>query len=81
MSEYKYDEETNQVIIGNESASEFSVIKINEYRDNQYLDFRKMFRNEAGEICPTKKGLSIRIDSPEDIDFIIEGLQKIKASL
>lgn len=60
------------------SGTDKIMVAVKEFKGKTYIDIRTFFENEAGEMVPTKKGISL---TPENLDEIIELLKKAKKSI
>lgn len=58
------------------NPTEMIVIEDSEYKGHQLIQMRIYFLAEEDKWLPTKKGVSFRRDQ---LDVVIEALQKIKA--
>lgn len=67
------------MIIGEiQKGTDKIIVQVKEFKGKTYVDVRTHFENDQGEMVPTKKGLSL---TPENIDELIDFLQKAKGSL
>jgi hypothetical protein len=45
-----------------------------EYKGHEFIDVRTYYQNDAGEWCPTRKGITIAIDLLDEFKTAIAGL-------
>ena len=77
--EVKSDFWTKEVIISKSSigSDELRVI-YNESTKGQFITIRRYYKGDDEEFYPTKKGLSIPVNSTNDLDVIIDSAKFIK---
>lgn len=61
-------------IVMKKNSRESLVISRNEYKGVDLIDIRTFFKNEEGDLSPTKKGVSIRL---ELLDELIASLSAV----
>ena len=61
-------------IVMKKNSRESLVISRNDYKGIELVDIRTFFTNEAGDLSPTKKGVSIRL---ELLDELIASLSAV----
>lgn len=54
------------------------IVTVKEFKGKTYVDVRNFFENDAGEMIPTKKGVSL---TPENLDELIQILNEAKKKL
>lgn len=57
---------TERVVI-KKNSRESIVISQTEFKGNDLVDMRIFFTNKDGELSPTKKGVSIRLDKLDEL--------------
>lgn len=54
------------------------IVQVKEFKGKTYVDLRIHFENDAGEMVPTKKGITL---NPENVDELMGLLEKAKRAL
>lgn len=65
----------NKVLATAGSKRNSIVISLNEYKGKRTLDIRNFFTNDKGDLCPTKKGISL---SKNKYDICVGTIDKFK---
>jgi hypothetical protein len=49
---------------------------LSSYRGETYCDVRTWWTNDAGELCPTRKGLTMHVESFGELEQLIAALRR-----
>lgn len=60
------------------NKTETLIVSLDEFKGKDYANVRVFFKNDDGELCPTKKGVTLTLDT---IPQVIEGLLTIAEML
>ena len=66
---------TERIVIKNNSR-ESIVISQTEFKANDLVDMRIFFTNKDGDLSPTKKGLSIRLEKLDELVATLSALSQ-----
>jgi hypothetical protein len=61
----------NPILTFEKNSRERVVVGLTEYRGQQYVDIRVWFTDQAGELKPSQKGVSLK---PENLPDVIHAL-------
>jgi len=64
-------------IVLEKNSRESLVINQSEFKGVKLVDIRVFYKDEAGDLKPTKKGVSVR---PEQLDALIKALSTVSAT-
>ena len=64
-------------IVLEKNSRESLVINQSEFKGVKLVDVRVFYKDEAGDLKPTKKGVSVR---PEQLDALIKALSTVSAT-
>ena len=64
-------------IVLEKNSRESLVINQSEFKGGKLVDIRVIYKDEAGDLKPTKKGVSVR---PEQLDALIKALSTVSAT-
>jgi hypothetical protein len=72
-----------EIVVATYQKSETEQVRvfISEFKNNKYTHIRSFWKDDNHDEWQFGKGLTIPFDAIEAYDALIEGLQKIKASL
>jgi hypothetical protein len=66
---------TERIVI-KKNSRESIVISQTEFKGNDLVDMRIFFTNKDGELSPTKKGLSIRLEKLDELVATLSALSQ-----
>lgn len=49
------------------NGSSSFIVRLTEFKDIPYIDIREHFINKAGDLIPTKKGVSLTIEKAKEL--------------
>lgn len=62
------------MIVIPKNARESTVVRLREHNARRYVDVRLHFHDESGQLCPTKKGITI---APDKAAALADAIRKV----